>query len=107
MSDDEFEFMQARARSFRRRVADLGGVSGSVTKENVRQRLRLRTTPETLTRAQYVFADEIVAFLKDARLSRHQAASLEREFFRQVAERARDEAPSAAGRGGTRRARGS
>lgn len=42
-----------------------------------------------------MFADEIVAFLKDARLSRHQAASLEREFFRQVAERARDEAPSA------------
>ena len=80
-ADDEFEAMQSRARSYRKRVAELGGVSGSVIRENVRERLRLRTSSETLTRAQDELADEIIAFLKDTRLSRHQAARLEREFF--------------------------
>jgi hypothetical protein len=80
-SDDEFETMQARARFYRKRVAELGGVSGSMIKQNVRERLRLRTGSETLTRAQDELADEIIAFLKDARLSRHQAARLEQEFF--------------------------
>ena len=73
--------MQARARSYRKRVAELGGVSASMIKQNVSERLRLRTGSETLTRAQDELADEIVAFLKDARLSRHQAARLEQEFF--------------------------
>jgi CRISPR/Cas system CSM-associated protein Csm4 (group 5 of RAMP superfamily) len=80
-SDDEFETMQARARFYRKRVAELGGVSASMIKQNVRERLRLRTGSETLTRAQDELADEIIAFLKDARLSRHQAARLEQEFF--------------------------
>lgn len=79
--DDEFETMQARTRSYRRRVAELGGVSGSLIKENVRERLRLRTASETLTRAHDELADEIIALLMDTRLSRHQAALLEREFF--------------------------
>lgn len=79
--DDEFETMRSRARSYRNRVAELGGVSGSMIRENVRERLRLRTGPAPLTRAQDELADEITAFLKDRRLSRHQAAQLEREFF--------------------------
>jgi hypothetical protein len=80
-ADDEFETMQARARSYRKRVAELGGVSGLTVKENVRERLRLRSAPTTLTRAQDELADEIIAFLKDPRLTRRQAARLEREFF--------------------------
>jgi hypothetical protein len=80
-ADDEFETMQARARSYRKRVAELGGVSGLILKENIRERLRLRSTSATLTRAQDELADEIIAFLKDRRLSRQQAARLEREFF--------------------------
>ena len=80
-ADDEFETMQARARSYRKRVAELGGVSGLIVKENVRERLRLRSASTTLTRAQDELADEIIAFLKDRRLTRQQAARLEREFF--------------------------
>jgi hypothetical protein len=79
--DDEFETMQARARSYRKRVTELGGVSGLILKENIRERLRLRSTSATLTRAQDELAEEIIAFLKDRRLSRQQAARLEREFF--------------------------
>jgi hypothetical protein len=41
----------------------------------------LRSTSSTLTRAQDELAEEIIAFLKDRRLSRQQAARLEREFF--------------------------
>ena len=78
---DEFEIMQARARSYRKRVAELGGVSGLIVRENIRERLRLRSTSQTLTRAQDELADEIIAFLKDRRLSKQQAARLEREFF--------------------------
>jgi hypothetical protein len=78
---NEFETMQARARSYRKRVAELGGVSGLIVKENIRERLRLRSTSSTLTRAQDELAEEIIAFLKDRRLSRQQAARLEREFF--------------------------
>jgi len=80
-SVDEFETMQARARSYRERVAGLGGVSASILRQNVRERLHLRTGSQTLTRAQDELADEIIAFLRDARLSRHQAARLEQEFF--------------------------
>ena len=79
--DDNFEPMQDRARSYRKRVAGLGSVSGSVIIANVRDRLLMRTGPETLTRAHGELADEIIAFLTDTRLSRHQAAALEREFF--------------------------
>lgn len=80
-SDDEFETMQARARSYRKRVAELGGVSASIVKQNVRERVGSRTGSQTLTRAQDELADEIIAFLRDARLTRHQAARLEQEFF--------------------------
>jgi hypothetical protein len=80
-ADAEFETMQARARSYRKRVAELGGVSGLMVKENERERLRLRSASTTLTRAQDELADEIIAFLKDRRLTRQQAARLEREFF--------------------------
>jgi hypothetical protein len=80
-SDDQFETMLARARLYRKRVAELGGVSASIIKQNVRERVGLRTGSQTLTRAQDELADEILAFLRDARLSRHQAARLEQEFF--------------------------
>jgi len=78
--DDEFETMQARARSYRKRLKVLGSVSGPVIERNVRERLRSRATT-TLPPAQAELADEIVAFLKKPELSVHQAAFLEREFF--------------------------
>lgn len=78
---NEFETMQARVRSYRKRLAELGSVSGPVIEGNVRDRLRWRPATDELPPAQGELADEIVEALKDTRLSRHQAAQLERTFF--------------------------
>lgn len=73
--------MQARARSYRKRLDELGSVSGPVINGHVRDRLRSRQTANTLPPAQADLADEIVAFLRGPRLTAHQAAELERDFL--------------------------
>ena len=52
IEDDHFETMQARARSFRKRIAELGFVSGPVIERNVRERIRWRPTADKLPPAQ-------------------------------------------------------
>ena len=79
--DDEFETMQARVRSYRRRLEELGSVSGPVIVTHVRDRLGWRATANTLPPAQGELADEIVIVLTDSRLTVAQAARLEREFL--------------------------
>jgi hypothetical protein len=79
--DDEFETMLARARSFRRRVAELGSVSGPVIEQHVRERLRWRPTTSTLPPAQGELAEEIIELIEAPRLSPQQTSRLEREFF--------------------------
>jgi hypothetical protein len=79
--DDEFETMLARARSFRRRVDELGTVSSPAIDGYVRDRLRDRPDVNSLPRAQAEFADEILALLQLPSLSPQQAHRLEREFF--------------------------
>jgi hypothetical protein len=74
--DDEFEAMLARARRFRRRVDELGSVSGPVIEDGVHDRLADHLPP-----AQRELAETIVALLEDPRLSIPQAAQLERAFF--------------------------
>lgn len=81
--DDEFETMLARAKSFRRRVDEIGSVSGPVIVGNVRDRLRWRADVETLPPAQGELADEILELLANPSLSPQQAHQLERAFFGQ------------------------
>jgi hypothetical protein len=78
--NDEFQTMLARARNFRRRVDELGSVSGPVIAEGVRDRLRRRLV-EYLPPAQRELAEEIVTLLEHPELSQLQAAQLERAFF--------------------------
>jgi hypothetical protein len=78
--DDEFGTMLARVRSYRRRVDELGSVSGPVILGSVRDRRRWRPA-DYLPPAQRELADEIVGLLEDPRLSALQAAQLERAFF--------------------------
>ena len=80
MSDDEFTTMRARACVYRKRIGELGSVSGFVIQENVRERLRSRPTP-ALPPAACEIADEILPFLTDPRLDTMRARMLEREFF--------------------------
>lgn len=79
--DDEFETMQARSRSYRRRLEALGSVSAPVIEGYVRDRLRWRPSANTLPPAQGELADEILALLEEPRLSAQQTAQLQREFF--------------------------
>jgi hypothetical protein len=81
--DDEFETMKARARSYRKRLAELGSVSGPVIDSYVHDRLRQRPTP-ALPPAQAELGDEILSFLNDPRLTTYQAEWLELEFFGRV-----------------------
>lgn len=78
---DEFETMLARARSFRRRVDELGSVSGSVIDGHVRDRLHSRGNGNALPPAQADLAEEIVALLQVSSLSPQQANQIERQFF--------------------------
>jgi hypothetical protein len=80
IDEREYETMRYRARSFRRRVDELGGLNAPAIEGNVRDRLRWRETT-SLPSAQGELADEIVALLGTPKLSPHQAAHLEREFF--------------------------
>ena len=75
--------MKARARSFRRRLEELGSVSGPVIAANVRDRLRSRPLVSALPPAQGELADEIVALLENTKLSSWQAHELQWEFFGQ------------------------
>jgi hypothetical protein len=79
--NDEFETMLARARSFRRRVDELGTLSSPAIDGYVRERLRYRPDVNSLPRAQAEFADEIVALLQQPTLSLQQADRLKQEFF--------------------------
>jgi hypothetical protein len=79
--DDEFETMLARARSFRRRVDDLGTLSGPAIDGYVRDRLHYRRDINSLPPAQVEFADEILALLQVPTLSPQQLHRLEQEFF--------------------------
>ena len=81
--DDEFETMKARARSFRKRLEELGSVSGPVIEGNVRDRLRSCLDVNALPPAQGELADEIVALLENTQLSSWQAHELQWEFFGQ------------------------
>jgi hypothetical protein len=77
---DEFSTMCARARSFRRRVDELGTVSSPAIDGYVRDQLYgRRHTP--LPPAQAEFADEILALLQMPGLSPQQAHQIMREFF--------------------------
>jgi len=78
---DEFDTMLARARRFRRRVDELGGVSGPAIDGYVRDRLRFRPNVSLPPPAQAELADEILALLQLPSLSSHQAHRLEQEFF--------------------------
>jgi hypothetical protein len=78
---DEFSTMCARARSFRRRVDELGTVSGPVIDGYVRDRLHDRPHVNSLPPAQGEFADEIVALLQMPGLSPQQSHQIMREFF--------------------------
>jgi hypothetical protein len=78
---DEFSTMRARARSFRRRMDELGTVSGPVIDGYVRDRLRDRPNVASLPPAQAEFADEIVALLQIPGLSPQQSHQIRREFF--------------------------
>lgn len=67
---------------YRKRLDELGSVSGPVIDGHVRDRLRSGQTANTLPPAQADLADEIVAFLRGPRLTaHHQAAELERDFL--------------------------
>ncbi|MDQ3382018.1 MAG: hypothetical protein M3546_17205 [Actinomycetota bacterium] len=80
--DDQFETMKARARRYRARIGDVGGISVPIIEQNVRERIRGR--PQNVQRlppAQGELADEIVALLNNSELSAHQAALLKRTYF--------------------------
>jgi len=79
--DDEFETMLARARNFRRRVDELGTVSGPAIDGYVRDRLRSRRDGYALPPAQAELAEEIVALFQVSSLSPQQAHQIERQFF--------------------------
>lgn len=81
ITNDEFETALARARSFRRRVDELGTVNAPAIDGYVRDRLRDRPNVNSLPSAQADFADEILGLLQMSTLSPQQAHRIEREFF--------------------------
>ena len=73
--------MLARARRFRRRVDELGTLSGPAIDGHVCDRLRARPAIVPLPPVQTELAEEIVALLEMPGLSVGEAQRLEREFF--------------------------
>jgi hypothetical protein len=78
--DDEFNTMLAQVRRLRKRVDDLGSVTGDMIKQGMNH-FRDAQPADYLTPAQRELADEIVGLLEDPRLSVLQAGQLERAFF--------------------------
>jgi hypothetical protein len=77
--DDAFETMLARARGFRKRVAELG-LSAPMIEADVEARLHWLATGPALPSGQAKLADEILALLRNPGLSPQQAQRLESAF---------------------------
>ncbi len=77
---DEFVALIAAANQFRTTVGELG-MRGSDVDSNVRARLYWNPKIPDPPMGQETLADEIYALLENSRLSAHQAAQLEREYF--------------------------
>lgn len=80
IDDLHFQVMLKRAREFRRRIDELGSVSGPVIDANVRARLRWNPQPPQLPPGQRQLADEILDLLKNPQLSTGQARELAQAF---------------------------
>ena len=79
--DDQYEVLLARARRLRRRVDELGAVTGTSVDQYVEGRLSRRHGLPNLSPPQNELADEILVLLQNPELSPMQGAYLERVYF--------------------------